>query len=239
MSCPLRHDGAAYVLGALSPDERLEFERHLAGCDECTRTVRELAGLPGLLGRVDPTVLADPEADGPVPDTLLPGLLNEVRRARRRRTRAAAGWAAAVAALAASVALAVPMVVSQVRDGDASRPDVPGASSRPPGVAAETMDPVGDVPVRASVTLEPVSWGTRLALTCSYDPTLVEFELPPEVDYLLFVRTRDGRTEQVGSWRSISGTTMRLSAGTAASRGDIAAVEVRAPDGRVVLRLAA
>ena len=67
----------------------------------------------------------------------------------------------------------------------------------------------------------------------------MEYDLPSEVDYTLFVRTRDGPTEQVGSWRSVGGKTMRLSAATAASRDDIASVEVRTPDGRVVLELAA
>jgi len=151
--------------------------------------------------------------------------------------------AAAVAAVAAVVAVIVAavvfMVVSQVGGGDASTGDVPGASSSPSGVVAETMDPVGDVPVRASVTLEQVTWGTRLGLTCTYDPDSVEYQLPPAVDYMLFVRTRDGRTEQVGSWRSVGGRTMQLSAATAASREDIASVEVRASDGRVVLKLAA
>jgi len=233
VSCPFAHDDAAYVLGALSPVERLDFERHLGGCDDCTRAVRELAGLPGLLRRVEASVVEHPPVDEPVPDTLLPSLSREVRRARRRRTRAAAGLAAAVAAVIVSV------VVSQVGDGDASTPDVPGASSSPSGVVAETMDPVGDVPVRGSVTLEQVTWGTRLGLTCTYDPDSVGYQLPPTVGYTLFVRTRDGRTEQVGSWRSVGGMTMQLSAATAASREDIASVEVRAPDGRVVLRLAA
>ena len=241
MSCPFAHDDAAYVLGALSPVQRLDFERHLAGCDDCTRAVRELAGLPGLLGRVEASVLKHPPVDEPVPDTLLPTLSREVRRARRRRTLAAAGLAAAVAAVAAVTAVAaviVPVVVSQVGDGDASTRDVPVASSSPSGVVAETMDPVGDVPVRASLTLEQVTWGTRLGLTCTYDPDSVDYQLPPEVDYTLFVRTRDGRTERVGSWRSVGGRTMRLSAATAASRDDIASVEVRTPDGRVVLKLA-
>ena len=49
--CAFTHDDAAYVLGALSPAERLEFERHLAGCDDCSRSVRSLAGMPGLLDR--------------------------------------------------------------------------------------------------------------------------------------------------------------------------------------------
>ena len=37
---------------SLSPTDRLEFERHLPGCERCRRSVAELAGLPGLLGRV-------------------------------------------------------------------------------------------------------------------------------------------------------------------------------------------
>ena len=236
MSCPFARDDAAYVLGALSPVERLDLERHLGGCDECTRAVRELAGLPGLLRRVDASVQEHPPVDEPVPDTLLPSMSREVRRARRRRTRADAGLAAAVAAVAAAI---VSVVVSVVGDGDASPRDVPGASSSPSGVVAETMDPVGDVPVRATITLEQVTWGTRLQLTCTYDPDSVEYQLPPALDYTLFLRTRDGRTEQIGSWRSVGGSPMRLSAATAARREDIASVEVRAPDGRVVLKLAA
>ena len=45
---------AAYVLGALSPVERREFEEHLAGCPTCQAAVSELAGLPGLLAQVAP-----------------------------------------------------------------------------------------------------------------------------------------------------------------------------------------
>ena len=40
---------AAYVLGALSPAERREFEEHLASCPPCQAAVSELAAMPGLL----------------------------------------------------------------------------------------------------------------------------------------------------------------------------------------------
>ena len=43
---------AAYVLGSLSPEDRHEFELHLRECPECSRSVGELAGLPGLLSQV-------------------------------------------------------------------------------------------------------------------------------------------------------------------------------------------
>ena len=102
MNCRFDQDAAAYVIGALSPSERLDFEKHLGGCDECTRTIRELAGIPGLLGRVEPSVLEHPVVEGPgVPDTLLPTLSRRVRGARRRRTLIAAGVAAAAVAVMA------------------------------------------------------------------------------------------------------------------------------------------
>jgi hypothetical protein len=228
VTCRFAHDDGAYVLGALSPTERLAFERHLPGCDHCTQSVRRLAGLPGLLGRLDAGVLEDPTPDEPLPDTLLPSLVGRVARRRRRRTALAVGLAAA----AAVVAAAVPVVVGQLDDESPSAPPAPSA------VPALTMEPVGEVPVRASIALEEVTWGTRLDLTCTYDPTSVDYELPPEADYELFVSTRRGHTEQVGSWRSVGGKTMQLTAATASSRRDIASVEVRTRDGRVVLELA-
>jgi hypothetical protein len=57
------------------------------------------------------------------------------------------------------------------------------------------------------------------------------------VTYGLFVTTREGRTQQVGTWRSIAERTTRVSAATSATTQDIAWVEVRTSDGRRVLSL--
>ncbi len=103
MTCPFAQDAAAYVIGALSPAERLEFEKHLSVCDDCTRAIRELAGLPGLLGRVEPRASwSSPLVDGPVPDTLLPTLSRAGARCptstdpdRRRGGRCRGGGAGA------------------------------------------------------------------------------------------------------------------------------------------------
>lgn len=237
MSCQFAHDDAAYVLGALSPGGRLAFERHLPGCDDCTRAVQELAGLPGLLGRVDAQVLEHPPEDQPVPPTLLPALAREVVRGRRRRTVAAVALAAAAVVVAAAVG--VPLAATQVDHDGGTAPSATAPRTEPSGVVTRPMAPVGDVPVQATLGLERVAWGTRLLLSCTYEPESAEYDLPPAVDYTLFVRTRAGRTEQVGSWRSVGGSTMHLAAATSADRADIASVEVRTPDGRVVLRLGA
>lgn len=240
MRCGHSHEDGVYVLGALPPNERLDFERHLRGCDDCARAVRELAGLPGLLGRVDADLLASARGDEPVPRTLLPSLSREVTRAGRRHALAFAGLGAGLGAAAAAVVTGVVLSFTGAGDRSAHPVAAPTTTTAPaaPAAVSRPMTPVGDVPVRASVTLEPVMWGTRLALECTYDPGTVEYELPPEVDYLLVVRTRDGQSEQVGSWRSAGGTTMQLAAATASDAAEIASVEVQTPDGRVVLQLA-
>ena len=237
MSCPHAHDDAAYVLGALGPAERLEFERHLSGCDECAPLGPGPRRPPRPARPRRRRRPGAPLADPPLPPTLLPALTREVGRSRRRRTAAIAGLAAAAAAV---VALGAPLV--------ANRPTAalprPRPVRRPERLPRLRRDPRhGPAGQRAGrgrpVDLEQVRWGTRILLTCTYDPGSVEYGVPQEADYLLFVRTRDGRTEQVGSWRSVGGTTMQVPAATSTPRADIARVEVRTTDGLLVLRLRA
>ena len=68
-----------------------------------------MAGLPGLLSRIDADVLDDAPASVPVPDALLTNLVREVRRSRRRRFLLVAGVAAA--AVVAVLALALPRLL--------------------------------------------------------------------------------------------------------------------------------
>jgi hypothetical protein len=99
------------------------------------------------------------------------------------------------------------------------------------------MTAVGEVPVSAEVLVAGVAWGTRLDLRCSYTTEQDEYAESPSAEYALVVRTRDGRAEQVATWRGLPGRTMHLSGATATSRDDIDEVEVRTGDGVVVLRL--
>ena len=237
-SCDYAHSDGAYVLGALSPHERQDFERHLAGCADCARSVRELAGLPGLLARVDPALLEPREAAAPVPETLLPRLVAEVRRDRRRRTRRAALLSAAAAA--AVVALASWGVTQLAGPGDREADQAAGQQAPPTdseeGPEGRAMAPLRATPVRASVALESVDWGTKVLLTCSY-PEWDDSWRPRSLEYALVVRTDDGRTQQIATWTALVGRTMQLTAATAARDEEIAWVEMRAVDGTPVLRL--
>ena len=42
-------DDASYVLGALTPTERRDFQRHLARCSRCQASIRQLAHVQWLL----------------------------------------------------------------------------------------------------------------------------------------------------------------------------------------------
>lgn len=230
MTCEFTHLDGSYVLGALPPGARLDFERHLSQCADCSRAVRELAGIPGLLAGVD---VADLEvATSPaLPTSLMPALVRKVRGEQRRRSLVVGAVAACLTAVAVgSLGVAAGLdLVSEPRAG-ASSTAVEGSARGLPMIA------VGTTSVRADVLVAGVAWGTRLDVTCSYE-TADEYEVSPSAEYALVVQTRDGRTEEVATWKGLPGRTMRVSGATATNRGDIQTVEMRTTDGVVVLRL--
>jgi anti-sigma-K factor RskA len=130
------HDLAgAYVLGALDPAERAEFERHLAECQACANEVRSLQPVVDGLGQVVPlidppaplrdrvlssaTQLASPKRAEqakawPKPAERVTGGPAGPKLAGRARAASVGGWLAAAAALVVSVGLGI--YVWQLRD---------------------------------------------------------------------------------------------------------------------------
>ena len=200
MSCEFARQDGSYVLGALSPTERKDFEQHLASCDECARSVRELAGLPGLLSRVDPDVLASPPVGEPVPETLLPALIHQVRRSQQRRRMATVGLAVAAAVAVIVGSLAVTGVIGGGSGHEPAAAPPPSAGTALP--AGQSMLPIGHVDLRGTLAFTSVLWGTKLDLTCTYGGG-GEYGTPPVQTYEMFVRTADGHVQQVASWRGL------------------------------------
>lgn len=128
---------AAYALGSLGGDERRAVERelldHIAGCDGCRRTFRELREAAG-----DLAMAVRPE---PLPAGLEERVMAEVRGGAKAeppaRHRASRGIAAA--AIAAVVALGA-WNVRIARDLDDARAD----ADRARAVAALLADPAAD-----------------------------------------------------------------------------------------------
>jgi hypothetical protein len=215
---------AAYVLGALSPEERLEFEEHLAECADCTAAVAESAGVPGVLRRLDTATalrLRDLPAAAPVEDrapATVARLAGRVQRRRRFVTAAAA--AAVVVGLGGGIGGGIGVVAA--------------LSDRPATVAVTTaqLHPVGSSAVSAHLTMASIAEGTRLDWRCSYPK---HGEWSETTAYRLVVQVPDGSWRTVATWSASSTTTDRLSTVTSIPRQDIRAVEIRLPDSKSAL----
>ncbi|MCW2510864.1 MAG: hypothetical protein JWR28_1569 [Modestobacter sp.] len=217
---PFEHEDAAYVLGALSHEDRLAYEEHLSTCARCSAAVARLAVLPGLLSRLPglPAAAGPPEQP---PDTVLPGLLVRIRRGRTRRR-----IAGAVAGVAAAALLVTGTAVVTGRTA---------AGPAPAGVPV-TMAEVADVPVHADLRLEAVAWGTRITMTCRYDGPAPSQPYHGPATYQLVVVAADGAgTQRVARWQALPGQDASVAGSTDLSPEEIAEVQLQDGDGTVLM----
>ena len=159
MRCTQTAEAGAYVLGALSPAERSAYERHIATCATCRNEVAELAGLPGLLGRLDADTAASIGQPEGTPEKLLDTVLASARTERFRLRRRRVRERAFVMLVAAGLAVVVGAGVSTM--------SIPAAP--PPVLAA--MTPTGQSePVNALLGYwaDPKG-GTEIRMTCTYE----------------------------------------------------------------------
>jgi len=213
-------DGA-YVLGALEPAERRRYEEHLVECSACSRSVRELAGLPGILGRLDQEealALRDlPDEGGLREDAHVAertaGVAARIRRHRGRMRATGALVLVAVLALGSvggwSIVRALQPVPQQA------------AIERP-------LAPVGGSRLTASLRVTPVGWGTRFDWSCAYGAAAAHHDdAYAPTSYSLVVHTRGGDTSTVATWSSDAGEADGLVASSAIPADTIRSVDIR------------
>ena len=207
---------AVYLLGALDAGERLGYEAHLAVCRRCRAGLAEISAIPPLLAGLDESVIAAPPevAPAPVPDTLLPRLLQAAGRERVRRRRRTTG----LGLLAAACAIALIVIV------------VPSSSG--PKTAPRAMAALVATPVVATIALQPRSWGTEINLTCWYRHRAGE---PSSDRYELVARGSDGATYDLGSWRLAPGHRVIFTSGTALTETQIKNFQITQPNGLAIL----
>ena len=208
---------AAYVLGALSVDERLEYERYLAANPARAAELTDLAGLPGVLNaltRDEAAALIEdveiqPEAERPL--DLMPSL---ARAAARKQQRSRRTFFAAAIASAAALLIAGGIVGSTV---------FPRESSPPTIAALQPMQPGPRGGITAALAVSEKRWGTRLDWTCEYTK-----DWSKNVEsYDMVVTTHDGVQTTVGSWSPAGDEATGLAASTTIPKSQIRAVDIR------------
>lgn len=223
---------AAYVLGALSPAERREFEEHKAHCASCQAAVSELAALPGLLAQISPAdaamlSLADDtsvqHADTPVlsaaqaevieqgpPPSLLPKMIKKARMRRRRMVAAIAGIAAAVILVIGGLAIGTGLL--------------PLRPENPERVAFSPVVPSG---ITAVADVIPGKDGTQINVECVYAEVNDPRPGGSRETYSIFVVDRSGHAEEIKEWPATPNKQMRPSGTTPLTLSQIADLEIR------------
>jgi hypothetical protein len=245
---PFRQWDAAYVFGALSPDDRRDFERHLPTCPHCARAVAEVAGMPGLLGALPvadalatlSTTAAGTDAAAtedstdahigfagdhrgaagyrPTPVQRLAYAAG--RRARRTRIRLVVG-AVAVATVLALGAGAL----------GATLAGKPALEAAPAGPATTTtrvlaMEPMEKDALTAALSVTETDWGTRFDWSCVYLNELWRDAGPQEYDMVM--TDHAGASTVLATWTARSRSTENLAASTEVSLDQIRSIEIRA-----------
>ena len=215
---------AAYVLGSLSPADRRDYEAHLSVCPLCNQAVSELSGIPALLSKLDGGTVAAMSSEQPsvVAPNLLPSLLSEVQR-RRRRVRMVT-WTSGAAA---AVLLAVGLFVSIAWQHP--------TSSAPPqaSVSALPMAQVGTTELASTVSVSSQRWGTYIDLNCvCLAPVYAHHDR-----LAMVVVSRDGTHTQLATWVAEPGHTATPAGSISTPVDQIATVQiVSADNGQVLLQ---
>jgi len=213
---------ASYVLGALTPGDRHDYEAHLEECERCRTAVAELASMPGLLAgaRAMSSVWDDPQEDLPPVNLVDLVVQRDTRRRRTLRNRVVGG----VAGIAAAIAIAIA---------------VPAALTHETGpVTTVALAAVADSTMTVTLDFSPVAWGTRIDMTCDYPAGGTWDDAYGPLSYELVVTDRAGNVSRVSTWNAVPGKTVHLNAATAVPLSEIVSVEVRSGTGATILAAA-
>lgn len=206
---------AAYLLGALSPEETAQYDEFLAAKPAHAAALTEYADIPAILDilpRDEALALIGVDAappttdDGPSTVSSL-AVAAEKRRTRSRRTRFATVIASAAALL--------------VVGGIVGYTAIP--RNAPPGVSLQAMAPGERAGVTASLAVSAEDWGTRLDWNCQYTKDWAT----AVASYDLVVTTRDGKQQAVATWRPTGDQATNLAAATVIPASNIRTVEIR------------
>lgn len=155
-------DVAAYSLGLLDPQDRLEFEAHLAGCESCAAELPDFVGLAELLAGIEPvdaeSCAAEPGTAEPdeAEDAAVIELISRNARARRQRARQR---------LVLAVAAGLVVLGGGIAVGMATAPGPAPLVAQPIGQARSATNELTGVSGTVHLVAKP--FGTQITLDLS------------------------------------------------------------------------
>jgi hypothetical protein len=207
---------AAYVLGALSLEERRTYESYLAANPARAAELTELAGMPGILNALSrDEAVALTDLAGAPPSEQRPGnIASLAHAAAKRQQRSRRTWLAAAVASAAALLIAGGIVGATV---------FPNSAAPTQTVAMQAMQPTPRGGLTAELAVTEKKWGTELNWACQYTK-----DWSRNVDsYDIVVTTHDGVQKTVGSWKPAGDEATGLSAATSIPTKQIQRVDIR------------
>jgi hypothetical protein len=207
---------AAYVLGALSVEERRRYESFLAANPDRATELTELAGMPGILNALsrDEAVALTNLAGAPPSEGRPDNLASLAHAAAERKRRSRRTWLAAAVASAAALLIAGGVVGATVF----SRTTAPVET-----VAMQEMQPTPRGGLTAQLAVSEKKWGTELDWACEYTKDWSR----NVKSYDIVVTTHDGVQTAVGSWKPAGDEAKGLSAATSIPTSQIRTVDIR------------
>lgn len=234
MNCQHTVSLGVYLLGALEPAERYDFEAHLATCDKCSRELVRLSPLPGLLNQITPEDFEDelpPTAVEPVHPNVVP--MPAVRYEPQPVPLPAEPQVIAdtpsrlprrYAQVAAAAAVVVLLTIGGIFGWQAIRHQP--ADDQPAGV---TWSATGADGVSGDARLVDHEWGTEIQVTMR--------ELPPGKKCYLVVFDHYGRYEIAGWWGTDHDPEQEIPASTSIDRSKIERLEFKLDEATTVLTI--
>lgn len=214
-------EAGAYVLGALTPADRSAYERHLAICPTCREDVAQLAGLPGLLGRLDTEVAIGLNDEPKAPLLLLDTLLNRARSERQRTSRRTIWRRTGTLLVAACLAILAGLGLGAVSASTAMRPTV---------VAMTPVDQDETLAALVGYWADP-DGGTEISMACVYAASgdSSGHASRDHLDLWVFPRN-GGRGSSIWSWDAGPGDRVTFWAETRMRPEQIGRMEIRRGD---------
>ncbi|AGB24353.1 hypothetical protein Mycsm_04100 [Mycobacterium sp. JS623] len=207
---------AAYVLGALSLDERRTYESYLAANPARAAELTEFAGLPGILNALsrDEAVALTDLAGAPPAEQRPDNIASLAHAAAQRQQRSRRMWLATAVTSAAALLIAGGIVGATV---------FPNSAAPTQTVAMQAMQPTPRGGLTAELAVTEKKWGTELNWACQYTKDWSR----NVASYDIVVTTHDGAQKTVGSWQPAGDEATGLSAATSIPTKQIRTVDIR------------